>query len=436
MKVNKSQILWKKAKKIIPGGTQLLSKRAEMFLPENWPAYFNKAKGIEIWDLDGNKFLDMSTMGIGSSILGYADPDVNKAVKKVIDQGSMATLNSPEEVELTELLLKLHPWAKMARFARTGGEAAAMAIRIGRAFSKKDKVAFCGYHGWHDWYLAANLSGDKNLDGHLLPGLNPLGVPRGLLDTALPFGYNQLDELEKIVKKHDLGVIIMEPLRHQEPAKGFLEGVKRIAKKVNAVLIFDEISSGFRQNVGGIHLKYAINPDMAIFGKAMSNGFPMTAIIGKEGVMDIAQESFISSTYCTERVGPVAAIATIKKMLKSKVPQQISKIGKSIGDGWMKLAKKHNLEIEVKGPNALINFVFKSEKSQELKTLFIQEMLEKGFLAYGTVYVCFAHKENHVKKYLKAVDEVFKMLSEASKLGNIKDKLKGPVAHKGFYRLT
>lgn len=432
----KSQALWKKAKKLIPGGTQLLSKRAEMFLPSKWPAYFKTAKGIEVIDLDGNKFLDFSIMGVGSAILGYADPDVNRAVKKVIDEGSMSTLNSPEEVELTELLIKLHPWADMARFARTGGEAGAIAVRIARAYTKKDKVAICGYHGWHDWYLAANLSGDKNLDGHLLPGLNPLGVPRGLLGTALTFEFNKIDQLKKLVKDNDIGVIIMEPMRHQAPEKGFLEEVRRIADKTKAVLIFDEISSGFRLNVGGIHKLYKVTPDLAIFGKAFSNGFPMSAVIGKRKIMDVAQESFISTTYATERTGPAATIATINKMLKLKVPSHINKIGKLIGDGWIKLSKKHGLDITVKGPNSLINFSFNYENANALKTLFIQEMLKRGYLAYLTVYVCYSHKENQVQKYLKSVDEVFAILKKAFDEKNVEKLIEGPQAHTGFKRLT
>jgi glutamate-1-semialdehyde aminotransferase len=215
--------LWNKAKKIIPGGTQLLSKRSEQFLPDQWPSYFKKAKGVKVWDLDGNVYLDMSSMGIGACILGYADVDVTKAVKRVITDGSMCTLNSPEEVELAELLIKLHPWAEMVRYTRTGGEATAVAVRIARAYTKKDKIAFCGYHGWHDWYLSANLANEKNLDGQLLPGLKPFGVPRGLTGTAIPFNYNKIDELEKIVDENDIGTIIMEPQREHAPEKGFLK---------------------------------------------------------------------------------------------------------------------------------------------------------------------------------------------------------------------
>jgi glutamate-1-semialdehyde aminotransferase len=437
IKIKKGIELWDKAKKIIPGGTQLFSKRTEVFLPEKWPSYFKKAKGIEVWDLDGNKFIDMSYMGIGACILGYADPDVNKAVKKVIDEGSMSTLNSPEEVELAELLLKLHPWADMVRYARSGGEAMAIAVRIARAYTGKDKVAFCGYHGWHDWYLSANLADKKNLDGQLLPGLEPAGVPRCLKGTAIPFHYNKIDELEKITKENDIGAIVMEPRREHEPQKGFLEKVRKISKKVKAVLIFDEITSGFRTNVGGIHMVYKVYPDIAVLGKAMSNGYPMAVIIGKRKVMDVAQKSFISSTYWTERVGPAAAIATIKKLKKYNVPRYICKIGNLIGQGWRELAKKHNLKIEIMNIPSLITFKFDYGKdNQALHTLFTQEMLKRGFLASKSVYVSWSHKENHVKKYLENVDEVFGIIKEAIEKKKIYGLLEGPIAHADFRRLT
>jgi glutamate-1-semialdehyde aminotransferase len=437
IKIKKGIQLWNKAKKIIPGGTQLLSKRSEMFLPEQWPSYFKKAKEVEVWDLDGNKFIDMSIMGVGACILGYADPDVNRAVKKVIDESSMCTLNSPEEVELAELLLKLHPWAEQVRYARSGGEAMAIAVRIGRAYTRKDKLAFCGYHGWHDWYLSANLADKKNLDGQLLPGLKPLGVPRSLKGTAIPFHYNKIEELKEIIKNNDIGVIVMEPVREHEPKNNFLKKIREIADDIRAILIFDEITSGFRMNIGGIHMLYKVYPDIAVLGKAMSNGYPIAAVIGKGKVMDAAQKTFISSTYWTERIGPAAAIATIKKMQKYNVPRHLIKIGNLIGERWQKLAKKHNLKIEVFNIPSLITFKFDyGEDSQALHTLFNQEMLKHGFLTSKSVYVSWAHKENHVKKYLENVDEVFELISEAIKNKKIYDLLEGPVAHQGFKRLT
>lgn len=413
-----------------------MSKRSERFLPDYWPAFFKRAKGVEITDLDGKTYIDMSIMGIGACVLGYADDDVNEAVKKVIDAGSMGTLNSPEEVELAEVLLKLHPWAEKVRYARTGGEACAIAVRIGRAYSKKDTVAFCGYHGWHDWYLAANLADNKNLDGHLLPGLNPLGVPRGLLGTALPFEYNHIEQLESIVKKQDIGVIIMEPMRHQEPKGDFLQKVRSIADRIEAVLIFDEVSSGFRMTLGGVHMKYNVIPDIAVFGKAISNGFPMGAILGKEKVMDVAQDTFISSTYWTERTGPAAALATIKKMKEKNVPAHLEKIGSRIGEGWKELANKHGLNITVHGPASLVNFAFNYDNSLALRTLFTQEMLKRGFLASGTVYVSFSHTAEHLKAYFNSVDEVFSIIAGALEKNNVHELLKGPVASDDFRRLT
>ncbi|MFH0804179.1 MAG: aminotransferase class III-fold pyridoxal phosphate-dependent enzyme [Candidatus Zambryskibacteria bacterium] len=433
---NSGQKLWEKAKKIIPGGNQLLSKRAEMFLPDGWPAYYKKAKGIEVTDLDGKKYLDFSLMGVGSCILGYADPDINKAVKKAIDDGSMSTLNCPEEVELAEKLLALHPWPGMVRFARTGGEANAIALRIARVYSGKDKVAFCGYHGWHDWYLSSNLASDENLDGHLLPGLEPKGVPRGLLETALPFRYNHLEELEAIVKRHDIGVIFLEAIRHDEPENNFLERVRKIASRIGAVLIFDEVSSGFRDRLGGAYTRFGVEPDMVVYGKALGNGFPITAIVGRKEIMDAAQKTFISSTLWTERIGPVAALAVMKKFKKENVASYIKTIGAEIGKGWRELAKKHGLNIDVHGPEYVINFAFNYDNAQELKTLFIQEMLDLGFLSTNLVYVTFAHKKSHVKNYLKAVDKVFGILKTAINKNDVKSRLRGPVAHTGFHRLT
>ncbi|MFX0059056.1 MAG: aminotransferase class III-fold pyridoxal phosphate-dependent enzyme [Candidatus Hodarchaeota archaeon] len=429
--------LWNKAKRLIPGGSQLLSKRSEMFLPNKWPSYYKKAKGVEIWDLDNNKFIDMTIMGVGACTLGYADPDVDAEVLNAIKNGSMSTLNCPEEIELAELLVELHPWANAVRFARTGGEIAVIAIRIARAFTKKDKIAFCGYHGWHDWYLSSNLADNANLDGHLLAGLDPNGVPRGLLKTALPFEYNKVEQLEKLVKENkDIGVIIVEPLRHQDPKEGFLERIREIANEIDAVLIFDEITSGWRLNVGGVHLLYDINPDMMIVAKAMSNGYPMAAVIGKGDIMDAAQTSFISSTYWTERIGPTAALATIRKMKDKNVPFHLNNIGEIISQGWKKLAKAHSLEIEVLPPNALTTFLFKYDNAQEIKTLFTQEMLKRGYLASSSVYVSYAHTEKIVANYLNKVNEVFEIISKGIKNNNISDLLEGPIAHNSFQRLT
>ena len=436
-KNQKGIALYKRAKEIIPGGTQLLSKRPEMFLPELWPSYYQKAKGCYVWDLDGNRYLDFSYMGIGACILGYAHEEVNKAVIQAIEQGSMSTLNCPEEVQLAQLLLNLHPWADMVRYARTGGEAMAVAIRIARAYSHKDKIAFCGYHGWADWYLSANLADDKNLDGHLLSGLKPLGVPRGLQGTMLPFHYNNIEELEKIVaQNNDVGVIVMEPIKFQGPKDNFLQKVRHIADQTGAVLIFDEITAGFRFNIGGSHLKLGVMPDMAVFAKGISNGFAMGAIIGKKEIMQKAQDTFISSTYWTERVGPVAALATIQKMQRENVPATLEAIGLQIRQGLQELAKKHKINLHIEGESALLHFSFDYPNAQAIRTLFTQEMLKKDILATGAVYVSLAFEKKDIQDYLKAADEVFAFLSEAIAQNKVEQMLEGPVAHSDFQRLN
>ena len=432
------QQLWEKAKKLIPGGNQLLSKRAEKFLPGLWPAYYSKAKGCEVWDLDGKHYYDFAQMGVGSCILGYADDDVNAAVIEAIQKGSMCSLNCHEEVELAEKLIDLHFWAEMARFARTGGEACAIAVRIARAASEKNKVVFCGYHGWHDWYLSANLGDVSNLDGQLLRGLDPLGVPRELKDTALPFNYNKLNELEALVDKYpdEIGVIIMEPRREQGPEPGFLEGVRKIADRIGAVLIFDEVTSGFRINLGGIHLIYGVEPDIAVFGKALGNGFPISAVIGRRNVMDCAQGSFISSTMWTERIGFVAALATIKKMEENDVPEVLVRYGERINSGWLTLSQKHGVDISINGIPPLTHLTFVSDSPLAVMTLYAQEMLAKGYLLGTAVYTTYVYSDQIIDQFIADSDSVFGVIKEAMESGDIKKYLKGNVIHAGFKRLT
>jgi glutamate-1-semialdehyde aminotransferase len=435
----KGQKLWKKAIQLIPGGNQLLSKRAEMLLPNQWPAYFSKAKGPYIWDLDGNKYLDMSIMGIGACPLGYADPDVDLAVKKTISKGTMATWNTPDEVELAETLLSIHPWANMVRYARTGGETMAIAARIARAYTGKDIIAFCGYHGWSDWYLATNLKDPNGLNDQLLSGLEPKGVPEGLRGTILPFHYNRIEELEAIVKdtKGKLAAIIMEPIHGEEPEDDFLKKVRAIATKEKAVLVFDEISIGFKETLGGAHLLYKVNPDMAVFSKGMSNGYPMAAIIGTKDVMEAAQSTFISSTYWTESIGPAAALATIKKMKRLNVAKHLITIGTKANEGLKAAAVKHGIKVTIGGTATMGFFSFDYGKdSNAVRTLFTQEMLKRGVLASSRFYPSYAHTEKHLKVYFKVLDEVFALLAHSLQKGSVLADLDGPVAHSGFQRLN
>jgi glutamate-1-semialdehyde 2,1-aminomutase len=430
------QKLWKRAKNVIPGGNMLLSKRAEMFLPEQWPAYFSKAKGCRVWDLDGREYVDMSIMGVGTNSLGYAHPEVDDAVRSTVGAGNMSTLNCPEEVYLAEKLVAMHPWAEMVRFARSGGEANAIAIRIARAASGKSKVAFCGYHGWHDWYLAANLGDGTNLAGHLLPGLEPNGVPDVLRGTVYPFNYNHIDELEALVSQHDIGVIKMEVSRNHGPQDGFLQKVRDLATKRNIVLVFDECTSGFRQSFGGLHKIYGVEPDMAMFGKALGNGYAITATVGRRAVMEAAQMSFISSTFWTERIGPTAALKTLEVMERVRSWEQITKTGETINERWRMLAAKCGLSISISGLPALTSFSFHSSNALAYKTLITQEMLAKGFLATTAVYVCTEHTPDVLDAYFDALEPVFKVIRQCEDGLDVAKLLHGPVCHSGFKRLN
>lgn len=431
------QKLWKRAKTVIPGGNMFLSKRADMFLPEQWPTYFSRAKGCRVWDLDGREFIDMALMGVGTNTLGYGHDEVDDAVRETIAAGNMSSLNCPEEVYLAERLIELHPWADMVRLARAGGEINAVAIRIARAAAGRDKVAICGYHGWHDWYLAANLGDDANLAGHLLPGLEPKGVPQHLRGSVLPFNYNDVAGLEAILQDPEVGVIKMEVSRNMGPAEGFLQRVRELATAKGIVLIFDECTSGFRQSFGGLHKLYGVEPDMAMFGKTLGNGYAITATIGRREIMEAAQGTFISSTFWSERIGPTAGLKTLEVMEKVRSWDTITDIGRSIGQRWQALAAAHGLTIQVNGLPALTGFSFPVPSMLKYKTLITQEMLKKGFLASTAVYASIAHTTDVIERYFEALDGVFALIAECEAgARSVDDLLEGPVCHAGFKRLN
>ena len=443
------QAQYREAKAIFPGGTQLLSKRPELFAPDQWPAYYEEARGCEVIDTEGRKFIDMSTGGILACVLGYADPDVNAAVMRRVQAGSMSTLQSHDEVELAKKLLAIHPWAAMARLTRTGGESMAVAVRTARAFTGRDHVAICGYHGWHDWYLAANLPDPRAaatgadsgaLAGHLLPGLEPAGVPRSLGGLTHTFTYNKLDELDRIFATHgpDLAAVVMEPTRGVDPEPGFLEAVRDRCTKNGTLLVFDEITIGWRLCLGGAHLKFGVEPDLAAFAKAISNGFALGAVIGTRPVMEAVQTSFISSAYWTEAVGPAAGLAAVGKMQRIDVPAHLSRIGSLVMEGWRRLAEKHALPLRAAGRPENASLVFDHPESAALQTLVTARMLGRGFLAAGYFNAMLAHEPRHVEAYLAALDEVCCELRDA--LGDepaaLRRRIGGPVKHTGFARLV
>jgi glutamate-1-semialdehyde 2,1-aminomutase len=436
MKKMSGQKLWKKAKKIIPGGNMLFSKRSELLLPEKWISYYSKTKNAYIWDLDNKKYLDMLFF-VGTSTLGYNNKKINDHVKKIVDKGVMSSLNCPEEVHLAEKLIEINPWAKMVRLCRSGGEANAVAIRIARAASGRDKVAICGYHGWHDWYLSANIKNNK-LDDHIIPGLPVKGVPKALFKTAIPFEYNNYEQLEKIVKKHKIGTIKMEVARSEQPKNNFLQKVRSLANKHNIILIFDECTSGFRQTYGGMHKLYNVEPDLAMFGKALGNGYAITAVVGKKEVMDYAQDSFISSTFWTERIGPAAAIKTLEVMKEVKSWEILPKVGNKIIKSWSDIFRNTNLDCNIFGTPAIPCFSFKGKNSQKYKTIFTDLMLKRNILASNVVFTSTAHdNKNILDNYLNNFYDVINIIAKINKKKlDIKKYLKTPVCHSGFARLN
>ncbi|WP_217989650.1 aminotransferase class III-fold pyridoxal phosphate-dependent enzyme [Pseudoalteromonas sp. HM-SA03] len=436
MKLDKCNKMLGKAKQLIPGGTQLLSKRPDMFSPDAWPTYYQKATGATIWDLDGNEYIDMSIAGIGANVLGYATEEVNQAVIDAINNGVSSSLNCPEEVELAELLTQLHPWAEQVKYTRSGGEAMSVAVRIARAATGKEKIAFCGYHGWSDWYIAANVSSDKALNDHLIPGLAPKGVPKSLAGTSIPFGYNNIEELEKIMARHghEMAGVVMEPFRNYMPDEDYWPKVEQLCKDYSVPLIIDEISMGFRLNCGGAHLKLGITPDIAVFSKALGNGHAIAAIIGKKKWMEHSQDSFISSTMWTERVGPAAALATIRTFEQNQVEKHLAHMGEQVMSGWQELANKHGLKISIGGIPALAHFGLQYDNFMTLKSYFVQLMLKQGYLASNLYYAMYAHTQTHIDGYLSAVDNAFEKLKKAIDSGLFETQV--TPATSGFKRLN
>lgn len=433
---NKNYTDWNNFKKYVSSGSMLLSKKPTQYLPLAWPVFYKKAKGCIIWDKYNKKYIDFSLMGVGTNILGYSDATINKKNKKILDYSNVTTLNSEYDLLLSRKLISLHPWASKALFARTGAEANSIALRLSRALSKKDGVAVCGYHGWHDWYLSTNLNNKQNLDKIHLSGLSTIGIPKKLEGLTHPFRYNDLASLKKILNNNqNIGTIFMEVQRNEKPKKNYLNEVRKLANKKNIVLIFDECSSGFRETFGGLHKKYKVYPDIAVFGKSIANGIPLTAVIGTDKIMSYSNKSFISSTFWTDNLGPASALTTLKRMEKIKSWKKITEIGRKIKQEWKKIAKSNQLSIIVSGLDAMPSFKFKSLKNHYYKNFITQEMLKKNILATNTIYCCIQHKE-YLKTYFKELNKIFKKIKEFENGKNIVKYLDNPLSNEGFSRLN
>ncbi len=413
--VARSMEVYERAQAVIPGVTQLLSRRPTQAALGVSPVYAARAKGCRIWDVDGNEYVDWMS-GVGPIILGYADPVVDAAVREQIDRGGICSIVHESAVELAEELVRLVPSAEMVRYAKGGGEACTVAVRIARGFTGKDRVLFCGYHGWHDWYLAANL-GEERLDSHLRPGIEPIGVPRMLEGTTIPFEYGDLQVLEDLLKTHrnEVACIIMEPMRTEFPPPGYLEGVRALATKYGVVLIFDEVSCGFRIALGGVQEYTGVVPDLSVFAKAISNGYPMAAVVGRREVMEPVSRMFISSAYWDDPIGTVAALTTLRELERRDAVTHFERIGESFKERINRAAREAGVAAECVGVAAHPGIRFhvdNPETAGKVTTLFIQENAKRGLiLSTGFFFNC-AHDEAALDHTEAAVRESFAVIKD------------------------
>jgi glutamate-1-semialdehyde 2,1-aminomutase len=420
--VEKSYELYRRALEIIPGGAQLISRRPDLYAPGLTPPYVARGKGARFWDLDGNEYLDFM-MCVGASILGYADDAVDQAVIEQIGQGTAYSVSHPLEYELARELIDAIPCAEAVRYCKGGGEANAIAVRIARGYTGREKVLFCGYHGWHDWYLAANLENDSVLDSHLLPGIRPWGVPHGLAGTALPFRYNDLASLEEQLDRNhgQVAAIILEASRGASlPAPGFLEGVRALATAHGAVLIFDEVVTGFRIGLGGAQERFGVLPDLATYAKAISNGYAMGAVVGRREVMEVVGAMFVSSTYWSDAVGLAAALATIRELRRRDAFARIGALGERFQRRFNDLAAEHELSLRAAGlPQQFAIGPTEGDAATKrgLKDYYVQEMTRRGFFTSFGVSLCYAHGEDDLEQAALAWREVFPLLRAALRAG-------------------
>lgn len=438
--VRRSLELYRRAEELIPGGTQLISRRPSRFAYGVSPIYAARASGARFWDVDGQEYIDWAS-GIGSIILGYADPVVDEAVRRQIACGTVYSINHELEIELAEELVSLIPCAEMVRYAKGGGEACAIAVRIARGVTGRDTILFCGYHGWHDWYLAANLAAETRLNEHLFSGIEPIGVPRGLEGTAIPFTYGRLDELGELLDRHrgQVAAVMMEPLRSSEPPAGYLAGVARLCRDHDVLLIFDEVSTGFRLTPGGVQPYVGVTPDMAVFAKSISNGYPMGAVVGRREVMQPAARMFLSSTYWSDTIGLRAALTTLREVRRRNLPAHVDWLGNQLKDRLTAAARDAGIAVVCQGlaVHPQLHFDVADPVARALlPTLYIQEMARRGCHGYASFYLNGAQGAAEIEQTVAAARETFGRLAEGLASGSLQGMLKCDPRQDSFRRLV
>lgn len=438
--VSQSLELYQRAGDLIPGWTQLISRRADQFANGVSPVYGHRAKGSRFIDVDENEYIDWVN-AVGAVILGHADEVVDGAVKEQIDRGSLYTLNSPLELELAEELNDTIPSSEMVRYTKGGGEACAVAARIARGTTGKDKILFCGYHGWHDWYQAANFGVDPESGEFPFAGIEPIGVPKALAGTAIPFVYGDLDMVEQqlLANQGEVAAIMMEPARTELPPAGYLEGIKALAQKHEVVLIFDEVSCGWRQSIGGIQEVVDVTPDMTVVAKAMSNGYPMGAVVGSREAMEPAARMFISSSYWSDNIGLVAALTTIRELKRRNAAVRFREIGEKLRIAIKQAIDAAGLDGDCIGlySNPMVSLQLPSDVDARLvSTLFIQEMARRGVHTYMSFKATLAHTDMDIEQTAVAAAGAFDTIKQGLENDCLNELLIADLKKEPFRRLV
>lgn len=415
----KSQNFLERAERVIPLGSQTFSKSKTQFPAEVSPYFITHGKGSHVWDLDGNEYIDF-VCGLLSISLGYCDADVDLAVKNQMEQGVIFSLPHPIETELAEKIVSMIPCAEMVRFGKNGSDATAGAIRLARAFTQREYLVVCGYHGWQDWYIGSTT--------------RDLGVPKSVKELTLKFAYNDLEGLKNLFKNHpnQIAAVIMEPINFEDPKPGFLEGIQKICKEEGAVFIFDETITGFRFAKGGAQKMLGITPDLVTMGKGVSNGYPLSFIAGRRDIMKLMEEIFFSFTFGGETLSLAAALAVLNKIEKEPVLEHIHTLGNYLIVGVKRLLAQHNLThiLDIKGHPSWTLLVFKDtpDYSQWMfKTYYMQEVQKRGILSFGSHNLCYAHQQKDIDRLLQVYDEVFALINQHVTAGTLAQALQTKV---------
>lgn len=405
-----------RAERVIPLGSQTFSKSKTQYPYGVSPFFITRAAGSHCWDLDGNEYIDFVS-SLASVTLGYNDPDVTRAVIEQMQSGVIFSLPHPIEAEVAELICEMVPCAEMVRFGKNGSDATSGAIRLARAYTGRDRVAVCGYHGWQDWYIGSTA--------------RSRGVPKATQELTHTFAYNDLESLRELFVVHpgEFAAVILEPMNVVEPQPGFLEGVKLMAHAHGALLVFDETITGFRYGNGGAQEYFGVTPDLATFGKGLANGYPVSAIVGRRKVMKLMEEIFFSFTFGGEALSLAAAKATLTKLKTHPVLPVLVARGHAIVDGTRRIVNEANLGdmFSVSGHPTWSFLNIRDARGAtgfEIKTLWMQEIMQRGILSVGSHNMSYAHSPMDVEKLLTVYAEVLPTIGSVLDQGRLKDALR------------